>query len=300
MDYNDNHNNHNNHNNSQEGGRIIRKKIKMVEYENKVAYEFNNIDKQKLTEESEFPIASISKIFIIVSIFLLQERWELNINNKIGKYLDYEESYYKEINNLKIIDIMNHKSGLKKWYNKVKNFISKKKYNCATDVFEKYNKNSCIDEDIVGKFSYSNIGYIILGMLIEKITGAPYYEFIKDNILVPLKMNNTGIEDCNITLYNINRKKLNKNQILARTCASSAGQYKSCLTDLIKFSQFPKLLKKHSLEQLKDMYICKNKIIEISIHHNGGITGAKSEYKVDYDKRWKVKDIYIKLKTIAF
>jgi CubicO group peptidase (beta-lactamase class C family) len=226
---------------------------------------------------------------------LLQERWEININNKIGKYLDY-----KEINNLKIIDIMNHRSGLKKWYNKVKNFISKKKFNCATDVFKKYNNNSCIDDDLVGEFSYSNIGYIILGVLIEKITEAPYYEFIKDNILVPLKMNNTGIEYCNITLYNINRKKLNKNKIYARTCASSAGQFKSCIKDLIKFSQFPKLLKKHSLELLKDMYICKNKIIEISLHHNGGITGAKSEYKIDYDKRWKVKDIYIKLRTIAF
>jgi len=281
--------------NSQEGGRIIRKKIKMVEYENKVAYEFNNIDNEKLTEDSEFPIASITKIFIIISILLLQERWELNINNKIGKYLNYEE-----INNLKIIDIMNHRSGLKKWYNKVKNFICNIKYNCATDVFKKYKKNSCIDDELKGQFSYSNIGYIILGVLIENITGAPYYEFIKDNILEPLKMNNTGIEECNINLYNTYGKKLNKSQIYARTCASSAGQFKSSLKDLIKFSQFPKLLNKYSLNQLKDMYICKNKIIEISVHHNGGITGAKSEYKVDYDKHWKVKDIYIKLRTIAF
>ena len=186
------------------------------------------------------------------------------------------------------------------WYYKVKNFISKIKYNSATEVFKKYNKNNLIDNETIGKYSYSNIGYIILGMLIEKITGAPYYEFIKDNILVLLKMNNTGIEDCNITLYNTYGKKLNKNQILARTCASSAGQFKSCLKDLIKFSKFPKLLNKYSLNQLKDMYICKNKIIEISVNHNGGITGGKSEYKVDYDKHWKVKDIYIKLRTIAF
>ena len=281
--------------NNLEGGRIIRKKMKMVEYENNTAYEFNNIDKQKLTEESEFPIASISKIFIIISLLLLHERGEININDKIGKYLDFEE-----IDNLKIIDIINHKSGLKQWYNKVKNFISKIKYNCALDVFKKYNKNNLIDDEIVGEFSYSNIGYIILGVLIEKITNAPYYEFIKDNILIPLKMNNTGIENCNITLYNINRKKLNKNQIFARTFASSAGQFKSCIKDLIKFSNFVKLLKKHSLEQLKDMYICKNKIIEILLHHNGGITGSKSEYKVVYNKHWKVKDIYIKLRTIAF
>ena len=289
MDYYDNHNN------SQEGGRIIRKKIKMVEYENKIAYEFNNIDNEKLTEKSEFPIASISKIFIIISILMLQERWELNINNKIGKYLDY-----KEINDLKIIDIINHRSGLKMWYYKVKNFISKIKYNSATEVFKKYNKNNLIDNETIGKYSYSNIGYIILGVLIEKITNSPYYDFIKDNILVPLKMDKTGIENCNITLYNINGKKLNKNQIYARTFASSAGQFKSCIKDLIKFSNFFKLLKKHSLEQLKDMYIFKNNINEISLHHNGGITGGKSEYKVDYDKHWKVKDIYIKLRTIAF
>ena len=77
MDYYDNHNN------SQEGGRIMRKKIKMVEYENKVAYEFNNIDKEKLTEESEFPIASISKIFIIVYL-------GFRVNNYIIKFLTIE------------------------------------------------------------------------------------------------------------------------------------------------------------------------------------------------------------------
>jgi hypothetical protein len=41
------------------------------------------------------------------------------------------------------------------------------------------------------------------------------------------------------------------------------------------------------------MYICKNKIIEISLHHNCGITSAKSEYKIYYDKHWKEK-IFIK------
>jgi CubicO group peptidase (beta-lactamase class C family) len=289
MDYYDNHDN------QQEGGKIIKKKIKMVEYENHTAYEFNNIDNDKLTEESEFPIASISKIFIIISILMLQERWELNINNKIGKYLDY-----KEIKDLKIIDIINHRSGLKIWYYKVKNFISKMKYNSALEVFKKHNKKNLIDKETIGKYNYSNIGYIILGVLIEKITNAPYYDFIKDNILVPLKMDKTGINNCNITLYNINVKKLNKNQIYARTFASSAGQLKSCIKDLIKFSHFVKLLKKYSLEQLKDMYICKNNINEITLHHYGGITGAKSEYKVIYDNQWKVKDIYIKLRTIAF
>jgi len=286
MDYYDNHNN------SQEGGKIIRKKIKMVEYENKIAYEFNNIDNEKLTEESEFPIASISKIFIIISILLLEERWELNINNKIGKYLDYEE-----IKNLKIIDIMNHRSGLKKWYNKVKHFISNIKYNCATEVFKKYKKNSCIDKELIGQFSYSNIGYIILGVLIENITGAPYYEFIKENILEPLKMNNTGIEECNITLYNTYGKKLNKNQIHARTCASSAGQFKSSLKDLIKFSKFPKLLNMNQIEQLQSFYIFKKENDKYYIEHPGNIVGGTSRLSIEFNNNWNMTNIYIKLET---
>ena len=51
-------------------------------------------------------------------------------------------------------------------------------------------------------------------------------------------MKNTGDEDTNITLYD-NSKILNKYQKQERTFASSAGQLKSCIYDLIKFSKFP-------------------------------------------------------------
>jgi len=82
-------------------------KIKQVKYSNNKLYVLNNVDDDKLNEYSEFPIGSITKLFTIISILLLEQDNKLKITDKIGKYIKN-----KEISNLKILDIINHKSGL--------------------------------------------------------------------------------------------------------------------------------------------------------------------------------------------
>jgi len=93
---------------------IHEKKIKVVEYDDKKLCVLNNIDSDKLSEYSEFPIGSITKLFTIISLLLLHQNNKININSPIGKYIDNSR-----IANLKIIDIMNHKSGLKGMYDNV-------------------------------------------------------------------------------------------------------------------------------------------------------------------------------------
>lgn len=233
---------------------INEKKMKIIEYKNKKIYALNNIDDDKLNEFSEFLIGSITKIFTIISLLLLQQNKKLNINDKIGKYIDNNH-----ISNLKIIDIINHKSGLKNNWDGSIYGSSKIKYNSATEIFNKWNNNKLIDDKLKGSYNYSNMGYHILGYLIEKITKEKYSNFVKKNILTPLKMNNTGIEDTNITLYNHDLKKLSKYEKWERTFASSAGELKTCISDFIKLSKFIKLLDKKSLELLKNIYIYREK-----------------------------------------
>ena len=177
---------------------VLIKKIKMIEYVKKKTYMLNTIDNEKLDKLSTFPIASLTKLFTLTSILLLHQNKQLNIYDNIGKYIDNSH-----IKNLKIIDIINHKSGLKrnwptyKWnINKINNINNI--YKSATEVYTKWNDNDLIDNKLKGIYSYSNMGYQILGYLIEVVTGAPYFEYIKNNILIPLKMNNTGIDECNI------------------------------------------------------------------------------------------------------
>jgi CubicO group peptidase (beta-lactamase class C family) len=278
------------------GGNIktFEKKIKTIEYVNKNIYQLNNMDNEKLNEFSEFPIGSITKLFTITSILLLHQNKKLNINDKIGKYIDNDN-----IKNIKIIDIINHKSGLKNFWDGATYGSSKIKYKSPTEIYNKWNNNKLIDDKLKGTFAYSNIGYQILGVIIEKITNENYSDYVKNNILIPLKMNNTGTDDCNITLYNYKNKKLTKYEKWERTFASSAGELKSCIKDLIKFSKFIKLLNNNTLDLLKKFYIFKENKNEINIKHNGGITGGSSELYLTYDKNWKIKNIYISLKTIS-
>ena len=118
---------------------IHEKKFKLVEYDDKKLHVLNNIDSDKLYEYSEFPIGSITKLFTIISLLLLHQNNKININSPIGKYIDNSR-----IANLKIIDIMNHKSGLKGMYDNVEYGYSKKKYNSATEVY-----NDFLNEEII-------------------------------------------------------------------------------------------------------------------------------------------------------
>jgi CubicO group peptidase (beta-lactamase class C family) len=273
--------------------KLLIKKIKMVEYVDKNIYYINNKDDDKLDGFSEFPIGSITKLFTIISLLILHENKKINIYDNIGKYIDNDQ-----IKNLKIIDIINHKSGFINLCDGVTLGGSKIKYNNAIEIYNKWNNNKLIDTNLKGIYSYSNLGYIVLGVLIEKVSDITYSDFIKQNILIPLKMNNTGIEDCNITLYNCKEKKLSNYEKWERTFASSAGELKSCINDLIKFSKFITLLNDNTLKIIKDLYIfLENKEI-YEIKHNGDITGGKSKYILTYNKNWKIKNIYISLETI--
>ena len=272
--------------------KLFEKKYKLIEYIDNKIYFINNLDNEKLNEYSEYPIGSVTKLFIIISLLLLHQNNKINIFNKIGNYITND--YIKD---LKIIDIINHKSGLKDVYDNKKYGSSKIKFDSATQVFNKYNDNNSIDNNMKNNFNYSNMGYHILGMLIENISKIKYSDFVKKYILVPLKMNNTGIEDCNITLYDYKNKKLNKYQKWERTYASSSGELKSNIENLIKFTNFTKLLKKETLDLFKNIYVYRNFNNEHHIEHGGGIVGSSVKYYITFDNKWKVKTIYISLQT---
>lgn len=273
--------------------KILEKKFKMMEYTNKKLYGINNMDDDILSNTSDFLIGSVTKLFTIASILLLHQNKQLDIYDNIGKYIKNNH-----IKNLKIFDIMNHKSGLKNMWNGAVYDISKIKYKSATEVYKKLNDNNLIDEKLKGTYVYSNIGYHILGVVIETVSGIIYSEFIKKYILIPLKMNNTGIEDTNIILYNSKFKKLSKYEKWQRTFASSAGELKSCIKDLIKFSKFVTLLDKQTLKLLNELYIYKEKNEDIIISHKGGISGGGCRFNIIYDKNYNCKDIYILFETI--
>lgn len=273
--------------------RVFLKKFKMVEYIDNKIYGINNIDCEKLSASSEFPIGSVTKLIIIISLLILHQQNKINIHDNIGLYIENDH-----IGSLIILDIINHTSGLKNMWPGVIFGDNTIKYNSATEIYERWNSNDLIDDNMKGLFQYSNIGYHLLGVIIEKVSGMIYSDFVKKHISIPLRMTNTGSDDTNITLYNGQSKKLSNTEKLERSFASSSGELKSCIKDLIEFSKFTTLLDNQTLNLLRETWVYSERGDIVRIYHNGSITGGQSDLQIFYDTAYTFRGIQISLKTI--
>jgi hypothetical protein len=186
---------------------------------------------------------------------------------------------------------MNHQGKIKRDFDEKK--LELKLYTTATEVMKLLINENIIDDNS----TYSNIGYVLLGVIIEKITKLSYFEAIKLYILDPLKMENTGIGTTNISIY-YNNKKINKKLLNKITGSVSCGSLYSCVNDLIKFSKnIFALLDKKSIDIIIKSYIHNNFKNKHYIFHNGNYFGTIANIIIEYDNNWKFSNIYILLET---
>lgn len=166
----------------------------LVIEKNKIVYEksFGYADyttKAPNTPNITFPIASISKLLTGTAILQLQEKGLLKITDAITKYLP--EFPYPEIT---IRHLLSHTSGLPP-YNA---FFDKAKNENPNRVFTNKdfipgvvaNKQPLIYQP-GEKGNYDNINFLVLALIVEKVSGIPYETYIEKNILRPAGMNET-------------------------------------------------------------------------------------------------------------
>jgi CubicO group peptidase (beta-lactamase class C family) len=272
-------------------------KYKYIRYEKNILYTANNIDSDVLDEDSQFMLGSVTKILTILTLLVLQQHKLINLNDPIKTYIISRNNM--DVYSAKIYDLMNHETGLKIHPS---NTVTKK-YSSATDVLSEIDDQELkIDANKIGNFNYSNIGFIILGAIIEKVTNMTYIEAFKIYLFKPLGMKNTDVGNTNIQLYikhETNYIHLTKTEFNERYFASSAGAFYSTLNDVIKLSYgISKILNNESLNILKTLYIYKKTDSESQIiSHNGSIYGGYCDYSIEYDNDWKVKDIFFKCST---
>lgn len=149
------------------------------------------------TRQTKYKIASITKVFTSVLILQLHEQGKIDLNRTVGTYLP---GYAGEgAGKVSIHQLLNHTSGLAN-FDTVKDFETALKSGIPTyqspftsdQLLEKFCSGKLANEP--GKvFDYNNCDYIVLGKVIEAVLGAPYERVLRERILQPLKMENTGI-----------------------------------------------------------------------------------------------------------
>lgn len=144
-----------------------------------------------ITPETRFRIASLNKMFTAVAVLQLVREGKLSLNDSIRRHLpDYPDPAIAE--SITIRQLLNHTSGLGDIFG---------------DDFSSYSQRLKTHSDYIAHFGkrapehapgaqdgYSNYGYVVLGAIIEAVSGESYYDYIQKHIYAPAGMTSTGSE----------------------------------------------------------------------------------------------------------
>jgi D-alanyl-D-alanine carboxypeptidase len=142
-------------------------------------------------------VASVTKMFTAAAIMLLVEENQISLDDNIGKHLDPSmmaniSSRISNVNSIKVRNLLNHTSSLGEYTGTAEFgslFPNPNSAPTREQVIDIGLQNSPVGD--IGSWNYSNTGYGLLSLIIEKVSGKPYRTFVKERILDPLKMNNS-------------------------------------------------------------------------------------------------------------
>ncbi|MFB3895403.1 MAG: serine hydrolase [bacterium] len=170
-------------------GIIQNKKISYLQ-----SYGYRDLKKQlPITRDTRFCIASCSKSFTATAIGILVDEKKLEWDRPVKAYLPSFRMYDPVMTSrMTVRDLMCHRSGLPRhdntWFN---NPISKIEIAKRLQFLEPTRTGADNPYDFRNKYQYNNLMFIMAGILIEKISGISFEEFVTDRILKPIGMHQT-------------------------------------------------------------------------------------------------------------
>lgn len=238
------------------------------------------------TPATKFRLGSVTKQFTAASILLLEQQGKLKTTDLLKKHFP---DIPAEWNKITIYNLLTHSSGIPNFTN----FPEFETLQLSPTTPEKtiaIFRDKPLDFQPGEKMNYSNSGYILLGALIEKLSGKTYERFIQENIFIPLKMNSSGY-DSNTDIimhraagYTPNAQGKGNAGFAHMSLPYAAGGLYSTTEDLLKWENAlfsGGFLSKASLKKMLTPYkgdygfgivISKDKDRTI-IYHSGGIQG---------------------------
>lgn len=239
---------------------------------------------QPVTLDTRFRIASISKTFTAVAILQLRDAGELCLDDPLAKYLDWFDLQYEGAPAITIRNLLTHTSGLPRdSHNPMWTECDAPEW----DEFVEGLKARPPTRAPYHKFAYSNVGYSLLGGLLEQVTGDSWGDYLQRNIVDPLGMSEThplpqGDDPQLATGYsqisdNYERKPM---PFFLMNGFEASANFASTISDLVKYAAFHltdednAVLSPHSL---RDMH----RIHWLEPSWNTGYGLGSMQYKLD-------------------
>ncbi|KAA0221364.1 class A beta-lactamase-related serine hydrolase [candidate division KSB1 bacterium] len=212
---------------------------------------FNRVD-------TKFNLGSINKIFTKIAICQLAEQGRLAFDDPIGKHLpDYPNQQAAE--KVTILHLLNMSSGIGDIFNDKYANLPKDRLRTLKDYLPLFAGDPLAFEPGTRR-QYSNGGYIVLGAIIEAVSGEDYFDYVRAHIFKPAGMENTGSFEADAIVPNLatgytlragGSGERRSNVYTKPARGSSAGGGYSTAEDLLKFTLALQNLKLLSSEYTK-------------------------------------------------
>lgn len=145
-----------------------------------------------VTKDTQFYIASISKTFTTLAIFQLIEQKQLSLEDLVIQYIPELAETPCEFNNPRTITIrqvLSHSAGF--WRDGNTPHWSDNKFPIQSEILESLKNPQVFSIENQTQFKYSNFGYALLGIIIERVSGDNFHMYIEKNIFQKLGLQNT-------------------------------------------------------------------------------------------------------------
>ncbi|VXB12561.1 Serine hydrolase [Flavobacterium sp. 9AF] len=241
-----------------------------------------------------FEIGSMTKQFTAVAIAMLEEQGKLDFEDEIVKFIP---DYPTQGNKITIHHLLTHTSGIKD-FTKIKAINEIAKKDLSPQELIAFFKEEPMDFKPGEMYKYNNSGYVILGCIIEIVSGQSYAEFIQENIFKPLNMSSSlyasheKIIKKRASGYHLKEEFVNST-FISFSLPYASGSLLSSIDDLLKWQialETNTLVQEKTKEKIFKNYTLNNRdeigygygwhIVKrgerLSYEHGGSIFGFKS------------------------
>lgn len=206
------------------------------------AYGMANIELPvTMNTDHKMGIGSISKQFTAMALLLLQQEGKLNVKDDIRKYLPQYNTWGRTIT---IDQILSHTSGIPS-YTELPGFDTLADKKISNSRLISFFEKSPLIFEPGSNWSYSNSGFVLAGVIVEKITGQPFNDFVSERILKKLNMTETSFGSSDYALPgktaeyagNTPKGKIKMETQYDWYWAYGAGQLISTVDDMLKWDE---------------------------------------------------------------
>ena len=195
---------------------------------------------------TKFNLGSMNKMFTSVAIAQLAQAGKLSFSDTVGKHLPVYPN--KEVaEKVTIHHLLTHTSGMGLYWNAM--FLAQREKLTTVAAHLPLFSGDALSFPPGEKFQYSNAGFMLLGAIIEKISGQDYYSYVRDHIYQPAGMTNTGFYEPGKEIPNLaigytrmthdgqQLDEVRDNNGVREVKGGPAGGGYSTAPDLVKFHQ---------------------------------------------------------------